>query len=546
MRSGGISYDCLTTSRKFTLPSVESWGTNMNIIKDPNKGIFTKRKDKVGDTQEVLLAQDASGDRIAECINVYARGVNPMVSVSYDNYGNNSGSKSRFGGRAVHLPYKPERIIPPQYRQEDLMPLSRQPREWFYVFTNPELPNVVQQMSCTTEKSSIESKKLDYSIPSNKQYIKELPQYRPEPIAEIKEAFHAKDVTAVRAEPSVGSFHSIVDSNRSKINHNSLNGTISTIPITPFQKQSRSSVNVQKNIRDNLLRQMVETKKSIPTVMDNRQLIDAVPHKNVQEKKVLQSTGETTKIYPGLMQNNLSDHSSTGMAIHDTKLNADASTNKVDRSSLKYYPQFVPQSINSNVKPEILHSNVSTNKYSSMTEIQGDIQKEVTRNIVEPLQYSHMTNKNMGAMENIRLDPTNIPTKQTICVPVDAVKTENIFKRTTPIDLATIPVKKTLLTSAETFKSPGEKDLIIGERPHRDARVLKSSVHTDPAVEKTQDHYDLQNRSHDATLQKNIDFGQFDPKPQAVSQPIRPHLNKQNDSSINQRYMDLQNNVQIF
>ena len=44
MSAGGISYDCLTTSRKVTLPSVESWGTNMNIVKDPNKGIFTKKK----------------------------------------------------------------------------------------------------------------------------------------------------------------------------------------------------------------------------------------------------------------------------------------------------------------------------------------------------------------------------------------------------------------------------------------------------------------------------------------------------------------------
>ena len=129
MSAGGISYDCLTTSRKVTLPSVESWGTNMNIVKDPNKGIFTKRRDKVGDTQEILLAQDESGDRIAECINVYARGVNPMVSVSYDNYGNNGGggSRSYFGKQQVSLPYKPEVFIPPIQRQEDLVPLSRLP-----------------------------------------------------------------------------------------------------------------------------------------------------------------------------------------------------------------------------------------------------------------------------------------------------------------------------------------------------------------------------------------------------------------------------------
>ena len=178
MSAGGISYDCLTTSRKVTLPSVESWGTNMNIIKDPNKGIYTRRKDKVGETQEVLLAQENSGDRIAECINVYARGVNPMVSVSYDNYGNNGGASSRshFRKQGVKLPYKPEVFIPPVLRQEDLVPLSRLPRNWVYAFSNPSMPNLIQESSCSSSKNCIETRHPQFEVDTNKQYIKELPQ----------------------------------------------------------------------------------------------------------------------------------------------------------------------------------------------------------------------------------------------------------------------------------------------------------------------------------------------------------------------------------
>jgi hypothetical protein len=157
MSAGGLSYDCLTTTRKVTLPSVEMWGTNMNILANPNTGIFTRRIDKVGDTQGILLAQEGSGDRISEAINVYARGVNPMVSVSYDNYGNNAGSRTSVlqGAPGVKLPLRPQVFRPPVFRQEDLMPLSRQPREWFYALTNPVVPNIISQMSCPEGRSSV-------------------------------------------------------------------------------------------------------------------------------------------------------------------------------------------------------------------------------------------------------------------------------------------------------------------------------------------------------------------------------------------------------
>lgn len=156
MSAGGLSYHGLRTKAKATLPSVEMWSTNLNILKDPPKGIHTRRIDKVGQTQSILNAQDESGDRISEAISVYARGVNPMVAVSFDNYSNNGGRSSPFQNtKAVTLPYKVQTVRPPVQRQEDLLPLSRLPRNWFYAYSNPEFPGVVQAAQCNETRRSV-------------------------------------------------------------------------------------------------------------------------------------------------------------------------------------------------------------------------------------------------------------------------------------------------------------------------------------------------------------------------------------------------------
>ena len=78
-----LSYSGIVNYGKVTLPSVESWGTNMNILKDPPKSVHTRKIDKVGETSAITTSIDESGDRFCEAINYYARGQNPMVSVSY-------------------------------------------------------------------------------------------------------------------------------------------------------------------------------------------------------------------------------------------------------------------------------------------------------------------------------------------------------------------------------------------------------------------------------------------------------------------------------
>ena len=144
MSAGGLSYSGLVNYGTITLPSVETWGTNMNILRDPPKSVMTRKIDKVGETSSITEMIDQSGNRACEAIQVFARGINPSVSVSYNNYGNNGGQgqsgslpglsvpMANMAGQAK-LPYtimKDGAFRPPVRTQEELLPLSRLPRVW--------------------------------------------------------------------------------------------------------------------------------------------------------------------------------------------------------------------------------------------------------------------------------------------------------------------------------------------------------------------------------------------------------------------------------
>jgi hypothetical protein len=145
---------------KATLPSVETWGANMNILRDPPKSIHTRKIDKVGETSSITQMIQESGDRACEAIKVYARGVNPMVSVSYSNYGNNGGQRVegqnnsgnvRRGAGQAFLPYtvnKDGAFRPPIRAPQDLLPLSRLPRVWTSSYTKPGFADFTKKAMC--------------------------------------------------------------------------------------------------------------------------------------------------------------------------------------------------------------------------------------------------------------------------------------------------------------------------------------------------------------------------------------------------------------
>ena len=177
-----ISYNAITNYGKVTLPSVETWSTNMNILRDPPKSITTRKIDKVGETSEITQMIQESGDRVCEGISVYAKGVNPMVGISYNNYGNNSGTRGN--NHAPKNAFLPHRIMkdgafrPEVKDQRQLLPLSRQPRNVTSLQSQPGFIDFTKKISCPSDKIQGVKKNEDtlkYSIRPTAVYKIELP-----------------------------------------------------------------------------------------------------------------------------------------------------------------------------------------------------------------------------------------------------------------------------------------------------------------------------------------------------------------------------------
>jgi len=105
-----------------------------HIYRDPPKAIFTRKKERVemGDVS-YNIREDES--RINDAIMNYARGINPAVGVDYQNRQQQLTSMSQF---AASNPYKVNHSFrPPMFKQEDLLPLSRQKHPYTTATTNP-------------------------------------------------------------------------------------------------------------------------------------------------------------------------------------------------------------------------------------------------------------------------------------------------------------------------------------------------------------------------------------------------------------------------
>ena len=172
-----INYNAIVGNKaRVTLPSVEAWGTNNNILKDPPKSITTRRIDKVNQDGSINDLMYESGDRFSEALMVYARGSNPMVSVQYSNQ----------NGAPVKQPYriiKDGAFRPPILTQEQLLPLSRQPRNLTQVITNKEFVDYSKRVTCPAPDSDryfkeqpirgavIPNKYVKIEVPTNEHFV---------------------------------------------------------------------------------------------------------------------------------------------------------------------------------------------------------------------------------------------------------------------------------------------------------------------------------------------------------------------------------------
>jgi len=169
-----LSYSGLTSYGKSGIPSVEGWGTSMNIMKDPPKSIYTKRKDKVGTTSHITQQIEDSGDRHDEAILKFARGVNQFTDVEYSNNASNigRGSSNNVVPGGVVQAKLPNRIMkdgafrPPIIAPHDLLPLSRPRRPNYSMATNIDNVDFTQKPYSSVHKQKGREINKNYSTQS--------------------------------------------------------------------------------------------------------------------------------------------------------------------------------------------------------------------------------------------------------------------------------------------------------------------------------------------------------------------------------------------
>ncbi len=233
-----LSYSSLVNSGKVTLPSVDSWGTNMNIIRDPPKSITTRRRDKVGENSDILKMIDNS-DRSSEAILRFARGVNPSVSVSYSN---NGGSLQNFGNQQAKLPYsinKDGDFHPPVQAPQNLLPLSRLPRNITFAVTNPTMPHFGKELPNsrnTTTTSSVKSEIISSQVRPTKRYYLQKP---------FQEAFESNYMIQPILHKSADS--NISTTNRTNVNVLEPTKEINNDNINAFARSNNVTNSVFKN-----------------------------------------------------------------------------------------------------------------------------------------------------------------------------------------------------------------------------------------------------------------------------------------------------------
>ena len=253
-----ISYSGITNYGKVTLPSVETWGRNMNILVDPPKTVTTRRIDKVSQTSLITEMIDDSENRAAEVILKYARGVNPSVSVSYSNNSNNGGQNTSGGifhnGVSASLPYKldAEAFRPPIQTQFSLLPLSRMPRIWTTSYTQPGFADFSKKLRTPTtaeETREVKNELLKGSIHPTALYKVDKPlDSAPSEVKHMVQEVLSKNYTTVPKGTDI-TMLDVLEPNR-QINHDFQHHEAYTNPNSDYYITGNNEIYTDKYIQD--------------------------------------------------------------------------------------------------------------------------------------------------------------------------------------------------------------------------------------------------------------------------------------------------------
>jgi hypothetical protein len=330
-----VSYSAITNYRgKVTLPCIDSGLGSLYVVKDPPKAIFTRRIDKVGQTSSITDMRDDSGDRACEGILLYPRGVNPMVSVSYDNNGNNGGGGSGSmmkgsGGVQASLPYKVIRdgaFRPPVMTQEMLMPLSRQPRTATSAFANPSFPDFAKTIRCGNDTArSVKPIMLKACIRPTATYRIDAPLVEPFEVKYViknptvyakgagQSGFRTQDLTTQHVDEPTKGINTDYVSAFAQSNQGSENN---------IKYQDNSHLDTRKYITDGLYSSVESNKSQNVQIMDIEDVMDLSTQSHVKDIR----TTSYTAPFSGHSKDN--NHIHSDIELNRRVVMADAMTNK--------------------------------------------------------------------------------------------------------------------------------------------------------------------------------------------------------------------------
>lgn len=210
------TYSALRTRKNLTLPNIEGWGNNnnaLNIKKDPPRSIHTRKIVKVGEDNTLNELIDGSGDRASQSINMYARGVNPMVSMQYGNY---NAQQSRTQPSLVHKIMDKGSFRPPIIPLEDRLPLSRQNRLTTSNVVNPMIDDYTKVSRGTFDANMARSIKTLTNIKDVESRVRNIVYHGVEPVSQGRQSTKEIIVRPVHSGVSVSSDRIMDDSTRTR------------------------------------------------------------------------------------------------------------------------------------------------------------------------------------------------------------------------------------------------------------------------------------------------------------------------------------------
>jgi hypothetical protein len=167
--------------QSYTLPSYET----THIMRAPPSSKYTRKHEPV-DVSNTLWMIRNDDSRINEGISYIPRGSNPMVDVSYSNYGGNGAVPTTMPVISAKNPYKVLKdgaFRPPVFTMEDLLPLSRMKYDNTSAITNPGVPGgfvspeLMDNVDKDPIKHAVAKRKINaFNVAPNASYWIELPK----------------------------------------------------------------------------------------------------------------------------------------------------------------------------------------------------------------------------------------------------------------------------------------------------------------------------------------------------------------------------------